>query len=449
MNIRFICVLFILRGFQNNRGISVARENSSSPHCLESGAPILEYITVLKKEINAAEQKHSEVENENAELKKKILEISYLKAENKAKIDNIERLRSANENLRKLLSKFAQQQSNIGRIEGFIIDLMQRQKREIEEAKLNEAKVREDLKDEIKKLRYPMETKPSEIEMSLKKDLKSKIRELETYKAKGNTCSNQMKELNSQVVSYKKDLTTTHTKLTAKTCLLESNSKQLNRTKQRLDLCKERIPKTGCKGLASGIYMIAVNKLDPFSAFCNGDIEGGGWIVIQKQFDGSVDFNRTWTEYREGFGNVGGEFFIGLEKLHSITNSGSFELYMQLGFFNRSFNFAAYDNFSIGSEDEKYELKSLGRFRGTAPNNMNYHLNQKFSTFDQDNDPWVEGNCAITVGGGWWYQTCSLVHFNGKYHNTEVYKKESINWGAAFKSLKSAQMLIRPKSKVC
>ncbi|KRF99846.1 uncharacterized protein Dwil_GK28207 [Drosophila willistoni] len=80
---------------------------------------------------------------------------------------------------------------------------------------------------------------------------------------------------------------------------------------------------------------------------------------------------------------------------------------------------------------------------------MNYHLNQKFSTFDQDNDPWVEGNCAITVGGGWWYQTCSLVHFNGKYHNTEVYKKESINWGAAFKSLKSAQMLIRPKSKVC
>ncbi|XP_023036232.2 fibrinogen-like protein 1 [Drosophila willistoni] len=443
MILQVIIQLCFLLGFQKNWGFSVAEDNLSK--CFKSGKPILEYISNLKDEIRATKQKRLEFEQDNNKLRERLLKISYLKAQDDAKSDQINRLRTANEDLRTVLWQFAEQQNNIGRIEGYIIDMLNKQKNEIEEGKHNEAKVQEELKKEIEELRKG-ETKSksqTEIEMNLKsiieslnrslatekanrieafKKLASKSKELGNCKAKVKNCSNEIKELNSQVNSYKKNITTT-----------------------RLDLCKERIPNTGCKGHASGIHMIAVNKLDPFSAFCNGDIEGGGWIVIQKQFDGSVDFNRTWTEYRQGFGNVGGEFFIGLEKLHSITNSGSSELYMQLGFFNGSFNFAAYDNFSIGSEDEKYELKSLGRFRGTAPNNMNYHLNQKFSTFDQDNDPWVEGNCAFAVGGGWWYKYCLRVHFNGRYYKSKVNKINSINWGADFESLKSAQMLIRLK----
>ena len=54
---------------------------------------------------------------------------------------------------------------------------------------------------------------------------------------------------------------------------------------------------------------------------------GGGWLVIQRRIDGSVDFNRYWSEYEEGFGNLldndkdtTGEFWIGLRSLHCLTS---------------------------------------------------------------------------------------------------------------------------------
>ena len=54
--------------------------------------------------------------------------------------------------------------------------------------------------------------------------------------------------------------------------------------------------------------------------------DGGGWIVVQKRFNGSVDFNRDWKSYKDGFGNANGEYWIGNEFIHQFTHHDSTEM---------------------------------------------------------------------------------------------------------------------------
>ena len=42
--------------------------------------------------------------------------------------------------------------------------------------------------------------------------------------------------------------------------------------------------------------------------------------VIQRREDGTVDFLREWKDYKHGFGNVAGEYWLGNEKIHLLTN---------------------------------------------------------------------------------------------------------------------------------
>ena len=56
--------------------------------------------------------------------------------------------------------------------------------------------------------------------------------------------------------------------------------------------------------------------------YCDTSNGGGGWLVIQRRQDGSVDFNRGWGEYEGGFGKLTGEFWYGLRALHCLTGQG-------------------------------------------------------------------------------------------------------------------------------
>ncbi|KAH8328217.1 hypothetical protein KR067_006184, partial [Drosophila pandora] len=193
------------------------------------------------------------------------------------------------------------------------------------------------------------------------------------------------------------------------------------------------------------IYQIRLPGVSAFEAPCNGS----GWMVIQRRMDGSVDFNRNWTEYRDGFGNLTGEFFLGLEKLHLVTQSRQHELLIRLGKVDGSTAFEKYDNFRIGSEKDSYPLESVGNPTGDAGDSLTeYHLNMKFSTIDRDNDV-HEYNCAKRFGGGWWFHKCGSSFLNGNFYKDGKSKsRDGIKWGKWYKydySLTFVEMMLRPK----
>ena len=113
-----------------------------------------------------------------------------------------------------------------------------------------------------------------------------------------------------------------------------------------------------------GVYVL--------SNFCgNGDIKadaycdtingGGGWLVVQRRQGGSVDFNRNWFKYENGFGKLTGEFWCGLRALHCLTGQGSWEMRMDIKYeYGRSV-FLHYEQFKVASAKDKYKL-TVGGF---------------------------------------------------------------------------------------
>ncbi|XP_037730404.1 angiopoietin-related protein 7-like [Drosophila subpulchrella] len=200
----------------------------------------------------------------------------------------------------------------------------------------------------------------------------------------------------------------------------------------------ENCPKSG----PSGIYPIKLNGKMFLEAPCNST----GWLIIQRRQDGSENFARSWSEYKNGFGNITGEFFIGLENLHKLTNSRTFELSFKLGNVKGDFKYALYDNFKIGNEAGGYRLQSIGTYSGTAGDSLRYNLNVMFHTFDRDDSC----KCAQAHSGGWWYRCCSACPLNGEFHkNGKSRAYMGINWHSFHNdvttSLTFVEMMIRPK----
>ena len=85
-------------------------------------------------------------------------------------------------------------------------------------------------------------------------------------------------------------------------------------------------------------------------------IPGRGWTVFLRRVDGSVDFYRNWTDYKTGFGNLSGEFWLGLDKIHRLSTSGQDVLLVYLQSFEGQTVYAEYEDFSVGNESEAYIL---------------------------------------------------------------------------------------------
>ncbi|XP_028267513.1 angiopoietin-related protein 6 isoform X3 [Parambassis ranga] len=199
----------------------------------------------------------------------------------------------------------------------------------------------------------------------------------------------------------------------------------------------------------SGIYLLHLQSANQLlQAWCEQSQAQGGWTVIQRRQDGSVNFFRTWEQYKQGFGNLDGEYWLGLEHLYWLTKQAQYKLRVVLEDWQGRQVFAEYDSFYLEPETDWYRLH-LGQYHGNAGDSLSWHNNKAFTTLDRDKDSYT-GNCAHYQKGGWWYNMCAHSNLNGVWYRGGHYRsryQDGAYWaefhGGSY-SLKRISMMIKP-----
>ncbi|KAL9972078.1 hypothetical protein ACROYT_G018318 [Oculina patagonica] len=186
----------------------------------------------------------------------------------------------------------------------------------------------------------------------------------------------------------------------------------------------------------SGVYTVNPTNKTSFEVYCDMKTDGGGWTVFHKRFNGFVGFYRGWDEYKNGFGDVRGEYWLGNEKIHQLTEIPS-QLRVEINTTSKGNKYAKYSNFTVTNEASNYTL-FVGFYSGDAYDQLtNTHNGMAFPTKDQDNDKQASYNCAVNYKGAWWYKSCYSSNLNGNYGDSNY------DWSW---SLKGSEMKLKPKS---
>ena len=177
---------------------------------------------------------------------------------------------------------------------------------------------------------------------------------------------------------------------------------------------------------------------DVFCPVSSHEHEHNQWLIMQDRQTNDIDFNRTWMEYRRGFGDLINEkdFWIGNENLYWLTNHYQCRLKIELTDWHNDTRIGTYELFHISHQRDDYRLH-IGGYHGNIeiarridskndemnrcvlPNVLTgfsrWHSNAPFSTYDHYATDGV--NCPhLYGGGGWWYHLgadCAHVQLNG------------------------------------
>nr|XP_039249834.1 protein scabrous-like [Styela clava] len=198
----------------------------------------------------------------------------------------------------------------------------------------------------------------------------------------------------------------------------------------------------------SGVYNV-IEDLSLRPMYCNLT-EYGGWTVIQKRKDGSQDFDKTMEEYKRGFGDVYGEYWLGLDTIKSLTNKVRMSVGIQiiLEDWEGNFRTATYSQFYVYG---KYYSLVASEHSGDIGDSLLQSNGMPFMVKEENGHV---GPCPIRRKAGWWFATpqadCGEANLNGVYRkgpaqdariSSTIFWKD---WLGVGYPLKSATMQIIP-----
>ncbi|GFO38472.1 fibrinogen-related protein 3-2 [Plakobranchus ocellatus] len=200
-------------------------------------------------------------------------------------------------------------------------------------------------------------------------------------------------------------------------------------------------------------YVIMSHDGPKRQILCDTHTDGGGWITfqigpiistqsnfLQRRVKGDVDFYLDWTSYREGFGSLTGDIWMGNEALYNLTikcrrRKHSFSVVLE---YPQEACARISPRGLCSNIPKRYRLQ-FGSYSGTGGDGMTYHGGASVSTFDRDNDQ-RSGSCAVSSRGAWWYKSCYRADLNREWvvteTNTHGWYDGRTHWPVSFSEMK-------------
>ena len=148
----------------------------------------------------------------------------------------------------------------------------------------------------------------------------------------------------------------------------------------------------------------------------------------------TMDFNKNWKEYKDGFGN-NTCFWLGLDNIHYLTNQPECRtvLIVRLRTANLTLFQSSYSGFYIDDDSQGYAAHLTRYFPSAAGDslispggNAQTSINgMKFSTSNNDQDM-SSSNCAAVHQAGWWFNDCTSANINGPLSTSPV--NPTVTW---------------------
>ena len=132
-------------------------------------------------------------------------------------------------------------------------------------------------------------------------------------------------------------------------------------------------------------------------------------MIIQNRIDDdNVEFNKNWTDYKEGFGHQSSSFWLGLDEIAYLTTQGVVLLEYEFKMNDGARAVAALYGVEISSEASDYTLtySRICPLSTLTDDSWMWNDNTPFSTIDVDNDAMADVNCAA-LHGPWWFADCT------------------------------------------
>ena len=167
---------------------------------------------------------------------------------------------------------------------------------------------------------------------------------------------------------------------------------------------------------------------------------------------GWVNFTRNWADYEKGFGDLDGEFWIGLKNIYELTNQQNT---MKVKLWDNNGNSLNWNYllFRLYDQNRRYAISHFTRGTGDGRDDafgqtMNHAT--RFHTYDN-----IRNGCGYSRQSGWWYydNDCnSNSNPNGRHQRSYIcggdWMGERLFWQTSrgYRLFTHAEMKIRAQS---